>query len=147
MLRNTTNRKTDIRICEKLPNGQLMNLYFKRWQGNNIMQWSVGLYISSTRKEANMWWNKRPKHNKSRITGDGSLNGLCLAFKYIMEVVHSLGINEELVVEWEDERRKSAYRILKRYGFRDYHDIDNGEAITGYGIRNPKYWTWKDDAE
>jgi hypothetical protein len=146
MLRNTTRRKTDIRICEKLPNGQLMNLYLKRWRSDLIMQWTVGLYISNTRKEANEWWNKRPKGKRSKITGDGSINGLCLAFRYIMEVVHSLGINEELIIEWEDERRRSAYRILKKYGFRDYY-AEVGKNITGYGIRNPEYWTYKDDAE
>jgi hypothetical protein len=138
MLRNTTRRKSEIRIHEVLSNGQHFNLYF--WRKHNadgiLTQWQVGLRLSTTRKEANLWFNNFKRRDV--ITGDGSLEGLKRALKYILEVVTLLGPNEELIVSWSDSKRASAYRYLKRYGFKDYKD-ENG-VIIAYGMRNPEYW-------
>lgn len=136
---NVTRRKSEIRICEKLPNDKLLNLYFYRKRDDPLFtRWYVGLCISDTRKEANYWFTKHRRAKKAKITGDGSITGLRLALKYILEVANNLGFHEELIIQWEDDRRMSAYRYLKRYGFTDY--FDENEKLVGYGIRNPKYW-------
>jgi hypothetical protein len=143
MIRNTTRRKSEIRIHEVLPNGQHFNLYF--WRKHNadgiLTQWQVGLRLSKTRKEANLWFNNFKRRDV--ITGDGSLEGLRRALKYILEVVTLLGPSEELIVSWSDQKRASAYGYLKRYGFMDYKDDDG--TITAYGTRNPEYWNWNED--
>jgi hypothetical protein len=145
MLRNTTRRKSEIRIHEVLPNGQHFNLYFWRKHNANgiFTQWQVGLILTKSRKEANLWFNNIKCRNV--ITGDGSLTGLQKALHYILEVANSLGPYEELIVSWSDSKRSSAYRYLKRYGFMDYKD-DEG-AVTGYGIRNPEYWNWNEGTD
>lgn len=127
-----------------LPNGQLLNLYFyrKRYHGEPT-QWHVALYLSRTRKEANLWYSNNSKRKRNRITGDGSLTGLKEALWYIKEFTKLLGYNEELIVQWEDEKRMSAYRFLKRYGFIDYKDEEGN--VTAYGIRNPEYWVMSDE--
>ncbi|PAE17281.1 hypothetical protein CHH91_04550 [Virgibacillus sp. 7505] len=133
-MNNLTKRKTDIRICERLSSGKLLNIYFHRKLGKPPTKyWYVGVCVSETRKQANLWFNKQSK--QLDITGDGTLEALMRAKEIILEVVHMLGYDEELIVEWQDERRRSAYRWLKRYGFQDYYD-DDGNLI-GYGIANP----------
>lgn len=141
---NVTRKKSEIRICERLSNGKLLNLYFYRKRDDiRFVRWYVGLYISDTRKEANRWFTTHSKHKKSMITGDGSLVGLRRSLKYILEFSKRLGMYEELIIEWEDEKRKSTYRYLKRYGFVDYFDDDKN--VTGYGIRNLNYWEYKNN--
>ncbi|MED0679691.1 hypothetical protein P4S83_17780 [Aneurinibacillus thermoaerophilus] len=138
---STVKRKSEVRIFEKLPNGLYLNLYFFRKRPKTrFAQWHVALYISKTRKEANKWFNNSSKRKKNPITGDGSLIGLKRALDYILEFSRLIGFYEELIVNWEDERRRSAYRYLKRHGFIDYCDKEGN--ITGYGIRNPNFYEW-----
>lgn len=143
MLRNMTRRKSEIRIHEILSNEQHFNLYF--WRKHNadgiLTQWQIAFRLSKTRKEANLWFNNTKRRDV--ITGDGSLKGLRRALQYILEVVALLGPSEELIVSWSDQKRASAYRYLKRYGFVEYKD-DAG-TITGYGTRNPEYWNMNKD--
>jgi hypothetical protein len=145
MIRNTTRRKSEIRIHEVLPNGQHFNLYFWRKHNANgiFTQWQVALRLSKTRKESNLWFNNYKRCDV--ITGDGSTVGLKRALQYILEVSKSLGPYEELLVSWSDQKRASAYRYLKRYGFVEYKD-DEG-TITAYGTRNPEYWTMNRDTD
>jgi hypothetical protein len=145
MIRNTTRRKSEIRIHEVLPNGQHFNFYFWRKHNANgiFTQWQVALRLSKSRKEANLWFNNYKRRDV--ITGDGSIVGLRRALHYILKVSNHLGQNEELIVSWSDSKRASAYRYLKRYGFMDYKDDDG--TVTGYGIRNPEYWNWNEDTE
>lgn len=146
-LYSVVKRKSEVRIFEQLPNGLYLNLYFFRERTRTKFDvWNVAIYISRSRKEANKWFNTNSKRKKELITGDGSITGLRLALNYIVEFSRWLRLYEELVVGWEDERRRSAYRYLKRYGFVDYLDEDG--KVIGYGIRNPNFYEWIDnDAE
>lgn len=138
-MKNVTKRKSQYRIRELLPNGQYLNLYFKRKKGHTtgFFQWHVGMYISENRKESNRWYSKKYKGKKSTIVGDGTIVALRHALHAILEFKDQLGFNEELLIGWEDERRMNAYRWLKRYGFIDY--TEDGK-VSAYGIRNPEYW-------
>jgi hypothetical protein len=138
LIKNCTKRKSEVRIHETLPNGQVMSLYFQRHQcpKESFKIWTVGLYIGSSRKEANRWYTKKPKHKSNKSTGQCGLTGLRRALHYILEFVDQLGFNEELQIRWQDEKRKSAYRYLIRYGFQEAEDF--------YHMRNPRYWEPKD---
>jgi hypothetical protein len=134
-------RKSEFRLYEILPNGQLLNLYFIRKRtDSNFYQWKVGLFIGKNRKQANIWWNKNPKYKREISTGDCGLTGLRCALTHILHFANELGFNEELVIEGSDWRRILAYRYLKRYGFVDFLSEDN--ELVGYGIRNPEYWEY-----
>lgn len=136
-------RPSEYRIREQLPNGQKVNLYFVRNKGHdNFYQWHVGFYIGD-RKEANKWFNHHPRKRKNEIKGNGTLTALRWALKHILEFVYRLKNNEELIIGWEDEKRKRAYQFLKRYGFVEYYD-ESGE-FTHLGIRNPDLWEYVGD--
>lgn len=134
-MRNVTKRKTDYRVHEILPNGQHLNLYFTRMKsGDFIKQWHVSLVISSNRKEANQWFSKK---GKEISTGNCGLVGLRRALFLILEFRKKLRWNEEIVVAWEDDKRKRAYQYLKRFGFVRGFD---GDEYTGLITRNPDIW-------
>jgi hypothetical protein len=137
-------RKNSYRFTKTLSNGQIVKVFFGRVRNTLyepwIYQWQVGVYIGSTTKEANEWYNKNGKRKKSVSTGDCGLEGLRETLGIILTFVQSLKYNEELVVKWEDDKRKNAYRYLKRFGFIDYI-TDDGEVIA-YGARNPDIWQW-----
>mgnify|MGYP006875674364 CR=1 FL=1 len=135
-------RRSELRIRDQLPNGQKVNLYFARHRTKEgFFQWSVGFYIGE-RKEANLWFNKHSKKQSSTIKGDGTITALLWALGYIRGFIQQLQKNEELVIGWEDDKRKRAYKRLRKYGFRNYYD-DKGN-VTHLGIRNPEYWIVKD---
>lgn len=141
VIRSTVKRKSEVRIFEPLPNGLYLNVYFFRKRARDTFdQWNVAVYISRSRKEANKWFNISSKRRREPITGDGSLVGLRRALQYIVEFSHLIGFHEELIICWSDEKRKSAYRYLKRHGFIDY--LDNDGKVVGYGIRNPNFYEW-----
>lgn len=146
MLRGFDKRPSEFRLREQLPNGQEVNLYFQRFRSEDddvSYQWFVGFYIGS-RKEANRWFNHRSKNKpKNLIKGDGSLSALKWALKHILIFVGQLNRNEELVIGWEDQKRKRAYQFLRRHGFIDYYDED--DEVTHLGMRNKKYWYLVDD--
>lgn len=132
-------RKSELRIRDQLPNGQKVNLYFSRFRTDTeISQWKVGFYIGD-RKEANLWYNKQSKKYPSKINGDGTISALLWALKYINGFVNHLKINEELLIGWDDDKRKRAYQRLKKYGFINYYDVQGN--VTFIGARNPSYWT------
>ena len=138
MVKVFNKRRSELRIRDQLPNGQKVNLYFYRLRTNTgFYQWHVGFYIGD-RKEANLWFNRQSKKQPSHIKGDGTITALLWALGYIIGFVHQLQKNEELVISWEDDKRKRAYKRLKKYGFTDYYD-DEGN-VTHLGIRNPEYW-------
>ena len=136
-MKNCTNRKREFRIHELLSNGQHFNMYFKKKQSlkNNDQIhgiWSVGLCISNTRKESNVWYNNSPKDKTCLQTGKCGLEALLKAAEYLVLFANDLSCHSELRVRWQDDKRRSAYRRLIKYGFKVYGDH--------YAIRNPKYW-------
>lgn len=142
-MNNCTKRKNEYRIHEVLPNGQHLNLFFKRQKPVDpsypFYQWKVGLCISGHRKEANNWWNGKDAKLDGKQTGNCGLTGLRLAVKYIVEFVHTLKPNEEVIIDWADEKRMRVYKYLYRVGFTDFKS-DNGEVC--FGMRNMNIWEW-----
>jgi len=128
--RYTSKRKHEIRVHERLSNGQYLNMYFASYpHQSGIHIWIAGIFIGE-KKEANKFWIG--KKVKTKITGKCGLEGLKKSLDYILEFAASMRKNEELQIGWEDERRRSAYRRLLKYEFRETDDC--------YYFRNPKYW-------
>ncbi|RMD04915.1 hypothetical protein D9O40_00770 [Clostridium autoethanogenum] len=132
--------KGQIRIHERLSNGQYLNVYFMRHkavhQDKIIYIWAVGVAISKTIKQANFWFNGKKNKIDNKQTGKCGLEGLKKALYHILEFVNKMSIKEELQVCWTDEKRKKAYNYLIKYGFIADKDC--------YSIRNPKYWECKE---
>lgn len=139
-------KKSEFRYCEKLSNGQLLNVYFWRLKAvvfdEHVFVWNVGVVISKNRKEANHWFLRDSKKKKEISTGDCGLEGLKMAKDLILEFQHQLKQNEYLFVAHSDEKRKRAYKWLLRYGFKEFF---KGDEFHNYGIANPFYWEWVDD--
>lgn len=136
-------RKSEVRYCQPLSNGQALHIYFWREKqsiSNQIVYvWNVGIIITDTRKKANYWKNHSPKGKKDMSTGECGLEGLKKAIDIILQFRYRLKRNEYLFVVFDDEKRKSAYRWLERYGFMEFHKNDQFQA---YGTFNPIYWDW-----
>lgn len=137
-MKNCTNRKREFRIHEILSNGQHFNMYFKKRKNsepdgtiNGI--WTVGLHIGKDRKEANKWYDRK-KSKSLKQTGECGLEALVKAKDYLLQFANLLSFHSEIQVGWEDEKRRSAYRRLLKYGFIECDDC--------YIIRNPEYWAW-----
>ncbi|KOP81996.1 hypothetical protein AMS60_05565 [Bacillus sp. FJAT-21945] len=133
-------RKSEVRFHEILPNGQHLNIYFQRSRNGEFNQWGVGLHIGKSRKEANKWYNKHSKNKRARSTGTCGITGLKRALFYILHFRDQMKTYEELIIEWEDDKRMRAYRYLKRYEFVDY--FDDKDKVIGYGSRNLQLWEY-----
>lgn len=136
-MQNCTKRKRVLRVHDILSNGQHFNMYFKKQRSFKNEDrihgvWVVGLCISDTRKEANLWYNKKWKNKGPTQTGKCGLEALLKAADYLVYFASILSYHSELQVGWQDDKRRRAYRWLTRYGFKVYGDH--------YSIRNPKYW-------
>jgi hypothetical protein len=137
-MKNCTKRKHEYRIHEPLSNGQWLNLYFEKAKHcNSIHVWTVGLCISGSPRIANEWYTSLKKGYRklnNKTTGKCGLEGLRKALEYICTFADNLKLNEELHVEWSDDKRKYAYRGLLKRKF--YVDEVNGF----YHKRNLSYW-------
>lgn len=136
-MRNCTKRKSEYRICEKLSNGQLLNLYFWRIKSTevNFFIWKVGLCICNNRRSANQWISKAKSKLNNKQTGKCGLEGLAKACHYIVEFRSNLPMNAEIQFKWTNDKRKRAYRYIKQYGFQ------LNEELGVYTSRNLDYWT------
>ncbi len=136
-------RKSQVRYCEKLSNGQFLHVYFwreKEFVSDRVVYvWNVGIIITDSRKKANYWKNRNPKGSKQMATGKAGLEGLKKALDIILEFRNRLKPNEYLFVVFDDEKRKNAYRWLERHGFMEFHK--NGK-FRAYGTFNPLYGNW-----
>jgi hypothetical protein len=144
MLRDLVkNRKSEVRYCQTLSNGQALHIYFWREKQSVsdriVYVWNVGIIITDTRKKANHWKNHSPKGKKEMSTGECGLEGLKKAIDIILQFRYRLRRNEYLFVGFDDEKRKSAYCWLERYGFMEFYK--NGK-FQAYGTFNPIYWDW-----
>lgn len=138
-MKNCTKRKREFRIHEILSNGQHFNMYFKKHKSaepDGVIHgvWTVGLCISKTRKEANVWYDNKSKNKQNFQTGYCGLEALKKAAGYLVIFANILSYHSEMQVGWQDEKRRKAYRWLLRYGFEESEDC--------YIIRNPEYWSW-----
>ena len=118
-------RKDEVRIHHTLSNGQHIALYFELTKnvlfddGYEYDSWYVGVRIDDSRRACNDWWNRKRTKNRLDSTGRCGLEGLMWAKNQILKFVeeHAKEDFQKIVVGGEDERRLSAYRFLKRYGF------------------------------
>ncbi len=136
-------RKSQVRYCEKLSNGQSVHVYFWREKefvsGQMVYVWNAAAIITDSRKKANNWKNHNRRGIKEKATGKAGLEGLKKALDIILEFKYRLKPNEYLFVVFDDEKRKKAYRWLERYGFMEFHK--NGKLIA-YGTFNPLLGQW-----
>ncbi|MDQ0427689.1 hypothetical protein QOZ98_000514 [Planomicrobium stackebrandtii] len=136
-------KKSEVRYCEALSNGQLLNVYFFRNRESVLEKevdvWNVAVMISKTRKQANDWFNHTSKQDDELITGCCGLEGLKKSLDIIIQFRNSLKKNEYLFVRPSDDKRKSAYRRLKKYEFEEFYLDDD---FYTYAAVNPAYWTW-----
>ncbi|WP_143331924.1 hypothetical protein [Domibacillus antri] len=137
-------RKSEVRYCEPLSNGQMVHVYFwrekQRVSNQMVYVWNAGMIITDSRKKANRWKNHNPKGKKEKSTGQGGLEGLKKALEIILQFRYRLKPNEYLFIRFDDDKRRAAYRWLERYGFMEFHK--NGQFLA-YGTFNPIYWNWQ----
>lgn len=147
--RNVTIRRTasSVRIREKLSNGQLLSVFFKRIRnksnpGGGIHYiWSLAVHIGYSRKQANRWYHMPYTQRIKTIqqTGDCGLEGLRKALGYLMEHCESMGQYEELQIYCDDAKRYRTYRYLVKHykGFTE-HVASPGQMIIAYA--NPAFY-------
>ncbi|MEM1506217.1 hypothetical protein RG959_22810 [Domibacillus sp. 8LH] len=136
-------RKSQVRYQVGLSNGQSLHVYFwreKEFVSDRVVYvWNAAVIITDSRKKANRWKNRNPRGTKEKATGKVGLEGLKKALDIILEFRYRLKPNEYLFVVFDDEKRKSAYRWLERYGFMPFYK--NG-VFRAYGTFNPMYGQW-----
>ncbi len=134
-------RKSQVRYCVELSNGQLLHLYFYRVRDQELGYngiagaWLTALHIGSNRKYANKWFNTL-KGEPEKATGKCGLEGMKKALDIILEFRKTIKPNEILLVDGADKRRTRIYERLTRYGFGTYY---LGDRFIGYGTFNPLY--------
>jgi hypothetical protein len=117
-------------VHKTLSNGQHVGMYirktkvrglFSKHDNCNYEFYNIGLIIGKSRRQCNDWFYSRGKKNRKRIkgisTGNCGLEGLRFAFNEIKNLQQSLKKGEFILVGFTDNKRKSAYRYLKRIGF------------------------------
>lgn len=138
-IRNCTKKKSEYRIHEILSNGQHLNIYIERLYTKTIdhlSEWHVSVIISNNRKEANLWYKN--KKNVSSVTGRCGIEGLLKALEHIIYFKNNMMGDALIVVEWDNPKKKRAYKRLLNYGFVLYEDAYIGA--------NDNYRYWKGDS-
>lgn len=111
-------KKKRVHYKKRLKSGKTAHLwlYKQKFIDSPSFGWSVGLRVSDTDKEARLWLMGN-NNGESGITGDGSIEALAWALRKIEEFSTLIPETETVVVGWEDDRRKSAYRYLRKKGW------------------------------
>lgn len=124
-------------VRKDFKNGNKYTLEFTRLRikgykgGSPCFQWHLCIYVGEP-KQADKF---RRGNVKPRITGNGEPKCLFSIGRQVEWFVGRMGMNEELVIRWADERRHKVYRrILRNKAF-----IEEEHAIIA---RNPEYWQW-----
>lgn len=134
-------RKSEVRYCERLSNGQLLNVYF--WRNQERLPhgwmngWKVGVIICDNRKQANRWFHKVSAKENGVSTGTCGLEGLKRAKEIVLHFRDNMKVNDILLVTFSDRKRAAAYQRLLKNGFEKYYLEDEFKA---YGSLNPKHW-------
>lgn len=137
---------SQVSIRERLSNGQYLTMRFWRvkakgdiW-GHVVYVWKVSVHIGS-KKEARRW-RRRKKGTRSKQTGNCGLEGLREAQGYLLRfAMNFCGWRDELQIDWEDDKRRRAYRWLVRHpGFALY--VRDGKEIC-YAFRHPDLYEWE----
>lgn len=139
-------RKTEVRYCVPLSNGQLLNVYFWR-NSEHLTQgwmngWKVAVIICDTRKQANRWYHHKTAKENNASTGKCGLEGLKITLDILIDFRNNMKLNDVLLVTFSDRKRALAYRRLLKYDFEEYY-MDN--ELLAYGALNPKYWTYSEE--
>ena len=109
---------------------------FVRDRGEGVYAFSISVRSATEKDEHDTLGEEYfKKYNKDRtnlpITGDGSIEGLLVAYRSLSSLIKELSVNNarELWVEG-DERRIDAYRTpLQRLGFIDDFDKKGAPAL------------------
>ncbi len=118
--------KKEVRSHQTLRNGLVASIYFELHKNVDVEDfsyncWYVGLCIGKRRRDNNDWWTGKKTFQSLDVTGDGGLEGLVWAKNQLkaFEERFSSGDVQLLIVEGTDSRRLSAYRWLKKAGFKE----------------------------
>lgn len=99
-----------------------------QWK-ENLVCYGIGACVAPSKKAARLWFSGKSSKLDNRITGDCNLEAF-IFFKHCFEEVNALletlNTAAMLCVEGADERRRSAYRYVKRYGYEEDIGV-NGE--------------------
>lgn len=108
------------RVHEVLPDGQTVHMYFLKGKySDGTTFYYVGLYVNGSRRQANDWFEgkRKPGLNTLKSTGR-SLAPLGMAYRIMTAFMSDVLLpGQSIEVGWSDDRRKSAYKALKRLGF------------------------------
>lgn len=100
-----------------------------QWK-DNISCYGIGACVAKNKKAARLWYNGKSNKLDNKITGDCNLEAF-IFFKHCLEEVNNLletlNTAAVLCVEGTDERRRTAYRYVKRYGYEEETNL-NGET-------------------
>jgi hypothetical protein len=101
-----------------LSRGQCLAMYIKRKHLKNCNAWIVSICIFPTKKECDYWFRNQDQVVEKRQDSTG-FEGIMLAIKWLKELNQKIKKGDKIIIFWTDERRHSAFRYLKRYGFQE----------------------------
>lgn len=100
-----------------LSDGSCMAMYITRYRrGFSNFVMIIALCIFENKTRCDEWFKTQDKPQKSSVKSIG-LEGVMLAIRWIKKLQEQIQRNDILVIYWTDERRRKAFRYLKRYGF------------------------------
>lgn len=83
-----------------------------------VLYIDVGFVIGKSRKECNDWYWKRLRNKRVKETGKCGLEGLLFAIRCLQWIEETYdGLHIVIRVGFADDKRKSAYRRLLKYGY------------------------------
>jgi hypothetical protein len=107
------------RRYEVLSSGQCLAMYVKRKRiTNGCSAWIVSVCIFPTKRECDYWFRNQDKVVEKSRSSKG-IEGLMLAARWLKELKRMIRRGDKIVIFWTDGRRHSAFRYLKRFGFRE----------------------------
>lgn len=94
----------------------------------------IGLRIGESKHHNERWFNFDPKFRGLETTGNGSLENLWTALQLLRkyEMKHP---QTTIVVYADDERRYTAYKWLKRYGYIEY-ECNGEKCLVKHGVKH-----------
>lgn len=102
------------KLSKALSNGQVATCFYVR--DKEFPEYiNVSFVIGKSIRQNKNWWNDKPGTKSIKSTGQCGLEGLMFA----LATVRQLQDDNNIIIEWSDEQRHSAYKYLKRYGFKE----------------------------
>lgn len=112
----------ELKYSKVLSNGQVATLFVRVDKLQRGEAAFIGFVIGKSIRQNKFWWNDT-SYNSIKSTGNCGLEGLLFALSIIEELKSSF---KYIIVAWEDDKRKKAYKRLLDHGFIEgiYRDED-----------------------